>query len=251
MLWYCKFRTLSWLSPHPDYKEFRMSLFGFGAKSKGKPELAHVAVESVALGKRQAPLGRPLPDSSAVVGELEAYVKRAAAIDYQPDPMSILYEKLKIVIAKNNILVYDSKAVCEWMTKMARKEGPRMVWVWKSLTKPLNKLISDVAVRHDISYQHRFYDRDAQNSMGAVLQEARYTKVIPEAVLATAETILKHFDQKKEPVVLLVSDYEVAQPDPFLAAAVPGHPFLIVDFWDEPGFKPVPAKIDTQKGLEL
>ena len=75
---------------------------------------------------------------------------------------------------------------------------------------------------------------------GDIDKEGAYQKIIPDAVLTTSEMILKNFNEK-DPLVLLVSDYALAQPDPFLAVAMPDHPFMIVDFWDEPGFQPKAA----------
>ena len=217
------------------------------ATGKRHLDIPHVQVASMVLGDRSKQEGRPLPAPTSSLDGLKKYVQRAAAIGYEPDPVHVLYEQLKIVIAENNILLYDDKAVHEWMCKMAQKQGPRMKWVWKSLTKPLEQLIGREAA-WSIHYQYKAYELKIDGYYGEVDRTSRYTKIIPEAVLATAETILKHF-KKTDPICLLVSDYAVVQPDPFLAVAVPQFPFLIVDFWDEPGFQPKAAETNTQKGL--
>lgn len=210
-------------------------------------EIPHAPVKSTALGVRDKPEGRPLPEPTSSLEGFGEYLKRASVIGYEPDPLSIVYERVKIVIAQNNILVYDAKAVDEWMLKMVQKERRDMKWVWKSLTQPIDRLPGVKNYKWWINFQHSCYDDKRRCWLGRINTEQQYTKIIPEAVLTTAETILKHFNPVKDPVCLLVSDYEVVLPDPFLAVAVPKHPFLIVDFWNEPGFQPQAAVIDTQK----
>ena len=208
--------------------------------------IGHIQV-STALGDREKPEGRPLPKPTSNLEGFEKYLQRAIAIDYKPDPAHILYEKLKIVLAESNILIYDDKSVDEWMLKLVKKQR-NMTWVWKSLTRPLGELAKKDESLWSIRYQHTRFEGGIDKYVGEVDQKNRYTKIIPEAVLTTAETILRHF-KKTDPICLLVSDYAVLQPDPFLAVAVPQFPFLIVDFWDEPGFQPKAADIDTQRGI--
>lgn len=213
-----------------------------------KPQgIPHVPVSSFAFGNREKPEGRPLPKSPSSVEQFSSYLQRAAVIDYKPDATAVMFEKLKIVIAQNNILVYDSKVVAEWMAKMVAKERQNVVWVWKSLTEPLTKLGKVKPFSNRLRYQHEQW-QSSRGQLGTIERKKRYTKVIPDAVLTTAEVILKNFE-KTDPVFLLVSDYEVVQPDPFLAVAVPGYPFLIVDFWDEPGFQPKAAELASQENL--
>ncbi len=217
-----------------------------GIIGANRAEIPHIPVQSSALGIRNKPQGRPLPESSVSQDGFKKYLERAAAIDYKPDITAIMFEKLKIAIAQNNILIYDSKVVHDWMNKVVSKESSRMTWVWKSLTEPLVKLAKIKPLSRGLSYQHQGW-HDSRR-VGEIDRKRRYTKVIPDAVLATAEAILRNFE-KTDPVFLLVSDYEVAVPDPFLAVAIPGHPFLIVDFWDEPGFQPKAAEMEGQKEL--
>ena len=213
-----------------------------------EPIIPHIKVTSTALGVREKPNGRPLPKPSSSLEELKQYLKRATAIDYAPDPVHALWEKLKIVIAENNILIYDDQVVHDWMCKIVKKQPKDMTWVWKSLTKPLKDLIKKNQSLSKVHYQHKHWQNGAYGWVGDIDIQNRYTKIIPEAVLTTAETILKNFE-KNDPICLLVTDYEVIQPDPFLAVAIPEFPFLIIDFWDEPGFNPKAAETSSQKGL--
>ena len=127
------------------FKEIRMSLSNIDTDQGVKRlDIPHVQANSIALGVREKPEGRPLPKPSSSLEELQKYLQRAAVIDYQPDPAHALYEKLKIVIAKSNILIYDDKAVDKWMLEMVQKKGPGMTWVWKSLTKPLEEIAKKI-----------------------------------------------------------------------------------------------------------
>lgn len=122
-----------------------------------------------------------------------------------------------------------------------RKKGKNLTtWVWKTLNAPVLRQRKHIYEFGGISYQHLQYRDHLGGLTGSVDVYKCYDKIIPDAVLTTAETILKNF-KKEDPIVLLVSDYAVVQPDPFLAVTVPGYPFLIVDFWDEPGFQPKAA----------
>ena len=212
-------------------------------KNVTRQSLAHVAVKSTALGSREKPEGRPLPKSLAGAEGFEKYLQRAHAIGYEPSAGNVAMERLKICIAENNILVYDSRVVDDWLVKVIEKEqratGSDLTLVWRPLTVPMKKKVRYFSFR----YQHRRYVHNGISQSyywGDIDKEGAYQKIIPDAVLTTSEMILKNFNEK-DPLVLLVSDYALAQPDPFLAVAMPDHPFMIVDFWDEPGFQPKAA----------
>lgn len=204
-----------------------------------RPDLEHVKLESVAVGERQKPEGRPMPREVGSLEGFEQYLKRANAIGYQPSASHVVYERLKIVVAENNILVYDAKAVDDWLhlsVKKEKKRGLTMVW------KPLRGALDPNTTRSLRDVRYQFEKRNSSSTWGRIDWYRRYEKIIPEAVLSTAEVISRNF-KEEDPLYFFVSDYEVVLPDPFLAVAIPGFPFVIVDFWDEPGFKPKAAAL--------
>lgn len=79
--------------------------------------------------------------------------------------------------------------------------------------------------------------------MGWVSANSQYARRIPERVIGTIAKIL----EREPDAVLLVSDFEVAKPDPFLAITttklLEAGKVWIVEQWDEPAWKDGPAQV--------
>lgn len=145
--------------------------------------------------------------------------------------MEILRDELLRFLKNVNIVVYDRTEVHTYLGQKSREMYKSNPWFW--VWRPLRE--SDAFP--DSSYR----DIPEQGDHGKVIWK-QYDRMLPEAVLYTIEKITAGFSRGR----LFVSDFEeqkqnpqfASRPDPFLAVAVPWMPFLIVDFWNEPGFHP-------------
>jgi hypothetical protein len=210
---------------------FLTRLFGGGRQRDGPAAMASTTVQAL-----ERPTPRKIVPEARVAqplmerDELAQYEAQAKKIGYQCDPGVLLCERLKLFLAEKGILTYDVQQVHDYMNRLVQQERkmqrqPDLTWVWRPLREQ--------DVKSGCRYQLRGRDSNLLTVVGAVAQRP-YRQVIPASVLHTATKIAEAFPD----VHFFVTDYAVLRPDPFLAVAVPNQPFLIVEFWNEPGFKP-------------
>lgn len=128
--------------------------------------------------------------------------------------------------------LYDWDKVDQFLARKARQQGANTRWVWKP--------ISDVGVKQvsELSWTER--DRAG---VGFVFPKI-YGNKIPMPTLAIARAVIEKIPE----TLVLISDYEVINPDPFMAVTTPellaNGKLYIVDVWDEPSFGvAIPAKL--------
>lgn len=124
--------------------------------------------------------------------------------------------------------VYDFDKVDNYLYRAALKQGTNVRWVWK----PMRDLDLEASKNGGLSWESR---------MGFLYPKV-YGQRTPEEILETAGAILEVLPD----AVLLVSDYEVIKPDPFLAIStkrlLQENKLWIVAQWDEPGFGAAPVR---------
>ncbi len=149
------------------------------------------------------------------------YRELAASIGLNPSPITDEVEVLQ-AIDELGMHVYDWDRVDQYLYRKALKQGANMRWVWKPLREADVKATGQRTTNHEHA--------------GLVYPE-QYAHAIPENVLARAAD----FIGKVPKAVLLVSDYEVINPDPFLAVTteklLAAGKIWIVERWDEPGYR--------------
>jgi len=150
-----------------------------------------------------------------------SYMKTAKAIHLKSPAMD--EAELAQIIVDHGFSIYEYAPVDNYLYHQALKQGTSVRWVWKPMRELDAKSVKDQA-----SWQ-------TFDGMGRISQSV-YAKAIPERILEKAECLLTELPE----AILLVSDYEVIRPDPFLAVTTPrmlqAHHIFIVDQWDEPGF---------------
>ena len=160
--------------------------------------------------------------------EIDHYEKLASKIGYQPDKTELQFQRLKTFLAEQGIPVYDEDQVFDWMTDQAKKNRKR--WVWRPLRER--------DVRRDCRYhlvKSVQMTVDWDTFTAGQIEKEPYYKIIPLSVLETAAKVAEGFPE----ACFFVSDLvSLPKPDPFLAVTLPNCPFLVIDFWNEPGFKP-------------
>jgi hypothetical protein len=153
-----------------------------------------------------------------------SYMKTAKAINLKSS--AIEEAELAQIIVDHGFSIYDYAKVDNYLYHAAIKQGTNVRWVWKAMRD------QDAKASEGSRYQ-------TFNGMGRI-SGAVYAKAIPERILEKAECLLTELPD----AILLVSDYEVVRPDPFLAVTTPRmlqeHRIFIVDQWDEPGFTESP-----------
>lgn len=172
-----------------------------------------------------------------------AYLKLAKDIGLES--ASTDEAKLAQVLADRDIKPYDFDRVDAYLYKKAEAASDKTTsyrWVWKAMRPKDQHMI--VVYGDAAAGANAFYE-----GMGLVRSDL-YKHAIPARVLETVACILDDFPE----AVLLISDYEVVRPDPFLAITTPkmlsAHRIFIVDSWDEPTFndgkEPVAVRIASR-----
>lgn len=155
-----------------------------------------------------------------------SYMKTATAINLKSPAMD--EAELAQVIVDHGFSIYEYSSVDNYLYHQALKQGTNVRWVWKPMRDADQKSV--------VSQSFQTFD-----GMGRISNMEVYAKAIPERVLEKAECLLTELPD----AILLVSDYEVVHPDPFLAVTTPrmlqAHRIFIVDQWDEPGFTDSPV----------
>lgn len=155
-----------------------------------------------------------------------SYMKTAAAINLKSPAMD--EAELAQVIVDHGFSIYEYSSVDNYLYHQALKQGTNVRWVWKPMRDADQKSV--------VGQSFQTFD-----GMGRISNMEVYAKAIPERVLEKAECLLTELPD----AILLVSDYEVVHPDPFLAVTTPrmlqAHRIFIVDQWDEPGFTDSPV----------
>lgn len=129
---------------------------------------------------------------------------------------------LEYFFADRGIPVYDNNEVHQHLVSLGRSSGRQHLW------KPLRK--SDMCCNQNFIW---WFDEDHSKSCDSGI----YKHLVPGSVLETVSTILDTFPDAN----FLVSEI-VKVSDPFLAVTFPGQRLIIVDFWNEPGFRPTTYK---------
>lgn len=119
--------------------------------------------------------------------------------------------------------VYDFEKVDDYLVGQTKKYGPNVMWVWKPVGK------KDYAALFTSGHS----SPDA--TMG-VISPATYGRQLPMVAMENIAALMKAVPE----AVFLVTDYEVRNPDPFLAISSPtllqAGKLWVVAQWDEPGF---------------
>lgn len=173
-------------------------------------------------------LASPKPDRTsaqpAITGaELDEYValarKAGTLANIKP---AIKQQKLVRLLRDSDTLVYDARQVHEYMKAAAQQEPTRTNYVWRPLRA------SDMPRSRRCRFQH------VDQIGGWIIGTTVYRELVPASVLHTVVKLAK-LDRN---LCFFVTDYEAVRPDPFLAVTKPGLPFYVIEFWNEPGFKP-------------
>lgn len=136
--------------------------------------------------------------------------------------------EVELLLERLGIPVYNLEKVHKCMGRSADER--RKDWYWIPLRERDRE--TSRGVRYPV-----WQRRENGQLAGTVRRDAVYAKLIPLSVLATVEKILDAAPEGLE-LCFLVSDYEVARPDPFLALATWSGGFWVIDFWNEPSFRP-------------
>jgi hypothetical protein len=204
--------TVAWVSRDGSLNYFSANLATAPRETRkddGKgPSAAQVDASAVLLAKAKLPSTR--------------YRDLATAIGLDPSPISDEIDVLQ-AISDLGMRVYDWGQVDGYLFRQALKQGASMRWVWKPLRESDLKAIGGLAWT-------------SPDRVG-FLYSQQYRHAIPENVLERAAA----FVGKVPRAVLLVSDYEVINPDPFLAVTTEhllrAGKIWVVERWDEPGFE--------------
>ncbi len=131
------------------------------------------------------------------------------------------------VIYDQELKVYDYDKVDNYLYRKALTQGTQVRWVWKPIRDKDIKALQSTSGRTNVG----------------IIYNAVYTNKIPMRILQEAKEIL----DKIPDAILLVSDYEVIRPDPFLAITTEkllnAGKLWIIDQWDEPAFDDSSDKI--------
>lgn len=159
--------------------------------------------------------------------ELAPASYRATARALQVNSAAIEEFELLQEIHDHALRVYDYDKVDKFLYNEALKQEENTRWVWKPLREPDLKIASA-----NSSWR-------VERGMGFVYPKL-YNKAVPERVLNLVADLLECVPN----AVMLVSDFEVIRPDPFLAITTPTlmkeNKIFIIAQWDEPSFHDAP-----------
>lgn len=147
--------------------------------------------------------------------EVQEYVDACVRLDILTPAVRTL--QLKLFLRKHNMPIYDLRQVHDYLCQKAKNAGTQYQ------LQPLREIDRDTHFRW-------WYKRtDGSNPQEASLFV--YSEIIPIAVLQTAATIKDAFPDAR----FFVAN---VQKDPFLLVTFLGQDPMVVDFWNEPGFRP-------------
>lgn len=160
---------------------------------------------------------------------LEEYLALCKEIGAETPAVRML--QLQQFLAERSIPVYNGPQVHAYLIQLAKTQAKKTGQAQTIFWYPLRK--DDTGNQHPLWF--------AWNDVGDNVSikyletmETIYYKLVPASALRTVQTILQEFPDAK----FFVSDISTAQ-DPFLAVTIPGQTLTIIDFWDEPGFRPI------------
>ena len=197
-------------------------MFGFGKKST---TVIKAPAPAVPERPRRQKIRYEEPD------EVESYVTLCKEIGAETPAVRML--QLRQFLAERGIPEYNGHQVHQYLLHLAKTQVEETGLVQRIFWYPLRK--DDLGDQHPL-----WYAWGDVAGMAVFIQyqsNTLYHKLVPASALGTVQTILKAFPDAK----FFVSD--IAQvADPFLAVTIPGQALMIVDFWDEPGFRPITTK---------
>lgn len=173
-------------------------------------------------------IGPPIPiiEVAGDVQWIEEYSNLSDYIGF--DSPALKFAKLKTLLANKNIPIYDIQHVIKYL--MSKRTDVKYLVKWAPLRKGdmshccIPSIVYEPSTN---SYSGRFHGHFDDGRLFP------YEKAVPMSVLNTVKTIMDEFAEAR----FFVSDIKLVQ-DPFLAVGFDGTELLVVDFWDEPGFKP-------------
>ena len=123
-------------------------------------------------------------------------------------------------IEKLALPVYDFRKVDLYLAHQAQKQGSQYRWVWRAADMQSWKVAKDSSAPPEVG----------------LISPRIYSRAIPMGVMELVAKIRAEIPA----AVLLASDYEVINPDPFLAVSsarlLEAGRIWVVAQWDEPGF---------------
>lgn len=199
-------------------------MFGFGSR-KGNATVIEAPTPEPAVQRPQRQKISPMGTHE----ELEGYAALCKEIGAETPAVRLL--QLQQFLAERGIPEYDGWQVHQYLihqAKMRKKAtGQNQTIFWYPLRK------DDTGDQHPLWFAWN----DVGNGVSIEylpVKDTIYYKLVPGSVLETARTVHHAFPDAK----FFVSDIAKLQ-DPFLAVNIPGQELLIIDFWDEPGFRPI------------
>lgn len=187
----------------------------------GKAKAAQNSAASVLVEEPVA--AKPAP---VLVGtELAEYVRMADAIGWSP--ASLLEQRLRNFFEEIGICIFPYEKVEAYLDqKFGKCKEPYSsdtTWGWR----PLRQV--DIDVRNDELFLRK--------RNGMTLNAEYYHGPIPPPVIMTVEKVAAQFPGAHFFVSDVPTQADRTQYDPFLAVSAPGMNFLVVERWEEPGFR--------------
>jgi hypothetical protein len=173
-------------------------------------------------------------------------------------------EELKAFLSENCITVYPLDKVDLYLQEKAKAAGPQVAWCWKpvrvidrrlnirgfrsgaalqALIRQQTEMSRIMTFRGDpLMFEVDMASGEVQIAPRPIPQpvwhglfsESVYPHAIPVVPLMAMKIIQDAFPEAQ----FFASDYEVQNPDPFLAVMLPDTPDLfVIERWDEPGFR--------------
>lgn len=154
--------------------------------------------------------------------EVASYIRLCQKSGSETPAVKML--RLRHFLADRGIPEYNLREVLGYLESLWRREVEkehediiRISWL------PLREVDKDIAFR---SYRDfRYCPSESSDWL--------YPELVPSSVMETVGRIAEEFPDAK----FFVSSIGT-HPDPFMAVTFPGQPLVIVDFWNEPGFRP-------------
>lgn len=173
------------------------------------------------------PTAQALESRDDFGGNLVEYEAVAKTVGFQ-NP-AVVMASLKDFLRKHHVLYYSYADVVKFLRETANRVHKQ--WVWQ----PLRACDARLIVKHRRS-NGQDYSGGVWNTNGYFSPDP-YLQAVPLTALAKVQTIVKEFPFQDQ-LAFGVSSYEVPRPDPFLCVVCPPGPqMLIIDHWDEPGFR--------------
>lgn len=167
----------------------------------------------------ESPLIKPTAYSPTIAGaegiSIRDYINLAERCGVKTNPIG----NMKMVDwIREHHHSYRWDEVYAYMNELAKREsskhGKKISWLWRPLRNQdilgANWAVGNIKISQEV-----------------------YKRIVPAPVLMTVEKLVTEFG---DAVKFYVSDYDLPQPDPFLAAAI-YHEWEVIERWDEPGFR--------------